>query len=465
MKNNKFRSACALVISMFIFLGVFSGCKKEEVLKIWVGAESLEFYQRKMNEWVAAYNAANSKPFPWTVVVERIDAGTAAARFLDDTAAGADIFTIPHDNLGRLIAGASAIGPVTDPRLLQQIENDNPQIFLEVIKGKVGDVEYTFGIPYISQAVMLYYNKDYISDEDVKTWEAVWAIAKANGKQSVTINAPEADGYNNAFLVLATRASDGMPIADLYLNKELANCNFNSELAVAVMQWGQRFFTDSSPDGRIIYGAKRVSDSGWEVELANEVSLSVISGAWHFNAARAALGSKLGIAALPSFTLTAADVAGTNAQAGTVMRSGTFSDTRMFVMKKYKQGDKKAEVVQEILLYLSGKAMQEAAFEECANLPAYKNAAAEFRKVQENSVEGLLARVQYEMFASGRPQPFGANARMNNWYYSQGAPQIIFDILTNAKDSSGNPQYDTTDKIRKGMSVVETIWRTGRRPE
>jgi arabinogalactan oligomer/maltooligosaccharide transport system substrate-binding protein len=465
MKKSGFRFLCtaAVIIAALSFL---SGCsKKVETIKIWVGSEAKTFYQGKMEDWVAAYNTAHDKPFPWTVMVESVDTGAAASKFLDDTAAGADIFTVAHDNLGKLIAGTSAIAPITDEKLLAQIANDNPSIFLEVIKGKVGDpgVEYTFGVPYIAQALVLYYNKGFYTDEDVKTWEAMWAKAKANGKQSVTVNGD--DGYNNSFLVLATRASDGTPIADIYVDQRFENCNFNSDLAVAVMQWGQRFFTDASHDGRVIYGAKKVSDSGWEVELKNEVSLSLIGGAWNFNAARAALGSKLGIAPLPNFTLAPSDVAGTNVSAGTVMKSGTFADTKIFVMKKLPRGDKKAEQLQNILLYLSSREIQEGAFEQCANLPAYKNASAEFAKIQENTPEGLLAQVQYEMFANGRAQPFGSNARMNNWYYSQGAPAIVLDILTNAKDSGGNHLYDTTDKIRAGMAVIETIWKTGRRPE
>ena len=435
---------------------VFTSCKKEEVIRIWVGSEAKNFYQEKMDQWVAQYNAANSKPFEWTVIVESVDTGSAAAKFLDDTDAGADILTIAHDNLGRLIAGASAIGPITDEKLLAQIRNDNPDIFFGIIKGTVGGQEYTFGVPYRSQALVLYYNKDFISDEEVKTWDAIWQVARTSGKQSVTINGE--DGYNNSFLVLATRESDGMPIADIYVNGDFANCNFNSDLAVATMQWGQRFFTDTSPEGRINYGAKRVAVSTWEIELANEAALSMIGGSWNFNAARAALGSKLGIAPLPSFTLTAADVAGTNIPAGTVMRSGTFADAIMFVMKKYPQGSQKAAYVQQILTYLSSKEVQEEAFNSFANQPAYKNAAAEFAGIRADTIEGLLSRTQYEMFASGRPQPFGVNARMNNWYYSQGGPAVLLDIL------SDKTLYDTTAKIREGMFVIETIWKTGKRP-
>jgi hypothetical protein len=49
---------------------------------------------------------------------------------------------------------------------------------------------------------------------------------------------------------------------------------------------------------------------------------------------------------------------------------------------------------------------------------------------------------------------------MNNWYYSQGAPGIVLNILTNTDNLYGTPA-----QIREGMSVVETIWKTGRRPE
>ena len=437
----------------------FLSCKKDNAIKIWVGIESVEFYQEKMDRWVENWKAANGgKDFPFPIRVEGVDTGAAAGRFLDDTAAGGDIFTVAHDNLGRLIAGSSAIAPVLNETLLRQIQSDNPSSFLEAIKGKVGGVEYTFGIPYIAQALVLYYNTSFLSEEDVKTWEGIWQIARENGKQSVSVNGD--DGYNNSFIVLSERASDGQRIADLYVNGEFTNCNFNSELTLAALRWGQRFFTDMSADGRISYGGRRPSDSGWEIGLANEATLSHIGGAWNFNAARAALGSKLGIAMLPSFTLIEADVAGTNIAAGTVMNSGTFADTKMFVMKKHKQGEKKAEYLEEILIYLSSKAMQEQSFIQCSNLPAYKNAGVEFSAMQQNTLEGRLAKMQIEMFDRGRPQPFGADSRMNPYYYSSGAPGIVLNILENT-----NNLYDTTAQIREGMYIIETIWRTGRRPE
>jgi len=417
-------------------------------IKIWVGAEAVPFYLQKMNEY-----RARNPGFAYTVTVEAVDAGSAAAKFMDDTAAGADIFSIAHDNLGKLTAGASVIGPVTDQALLRQIQNDNPASFQSLVKATVQNTEYTFGIPYRSQALILYYNKARLTEDDVKTWEGILAKAKSLGKQSVSLLGD--DGYNNSFLVLATRESDQRAIADIFLNNVLTNSNITSDLAVATMQWGRRFFTDAN-------GGKKPSDSGWEVELKNEASLSLIGGAWNFKAASAALGSNLGIAVLPNFTLTAEDVAGTNIAAGTTMRSGTFSDAFLFVMKKYNTNNAaeaaRAAAVQQVLLYLSSKEVQEEAFNAIQNQPAYKNARTEFTGTRANTIEGLLARMQFEMFDRGRPQPI-FNARANLYYYQSGGPQIILDILTNI----GN-QYSTTQQVRSGLAIVESIWKTGSRP-
>jgi len=443
-----------LIITVF-GIPVFAGGGSESAptagggnIKIWVGAEAVPFYQGKVNEYVQ-----KNPSFGYTVTVEAVDAGSAAAKFMDDTAAGADIFSIAHDNLGRLTAGASAIGPITDQALLRQVQNDNPASFQSLIKSTVQGTEYTFGVPYRSQSLVLYYNKAHLTENDVRTWEGILAKAKSLGKQSVSINGD--DGYNNSFLVLATRASDSTPVATIFRNNVLTDSNVTSDLAVATMQWGQKFFTDTN-------GAKKASDSGWEVELRDQVSLSMIGGAWNYRAASVALGSNLGIAVLPNFTLTAQDVTGTNITANTVMRSGTFADAFLFVMKKYNPNvpaeAHRYAAVQRILTYLSGKEVQEEAFNAIQNLPAYKNARTEFTGVRANTTEGLLARMQFEMFDRGRPQPI-SSPRANLYYYQSGGPQIILDILTN----NGN-QYNNAAQIRAGLAVVESIWKTGQRP-
>jgi len=85
------------------FMTVLAGCSSNSPLLIWVGAESNVFYTEKMAEYVTEYNLTHDKEFPFEISVKGVDTGTAAATFMDDTDAGADIFTVAHDNLGKLM--------------------------------------------------------------------------------------------------------------------------------------------------------------------------------------------------------------------------------------------------------------------------------------------------------------------------------------------------------------------------
>jgi arabinogalactan oligomer/maltooligosaccharide transport system substrate-binding protein len=422
-----------------------ASCGAEAPLTIWVGTESAEFYTQAMAEYAAAYEQRTGNAFPHEIAVKGVDTGTAAATFLEDTQAGADIFTVAHDNLGRLTRGSSAIAPVTDAALLSQINNDNPSTFLNVIKSSVDGTEYTFGIPYVAQSLVLYYNKKYLNENDVKSWESIVAKAAANNKQALSLAGT--DGFNNSFILLAKNAANKATTLKLYENGDIQQNFALGDDTVSKMKWGQWLFTHPN-------GAKRPTESGWTVELTNEVSIAFISGAWHFNGARSALGSNLGIAQLPTFTITADQAYGTTA-AGTVFKSGTFADAKIFVMKK---NSEKAEHLQDILKFLSSKEIQERSFVAAQNLPAYKNAGSEFASMQGDSLENQLARIQIEMFDHGIPQPFGFDNRYNFYYYSKGAPDLLLEIYEN-----NETKYTSFDQIKAQLAIVQRIWITGER--
>ena len=410
---------------------------------IWVGIESADFYQEVVNEYIAEYNANPDLPYfyPHTIEVRPVDGGTAAGVFLDDPAAGPDILSVAHDNLGRLISGSPAISPVTSETLLAQINEQNTQEIINVITGTSEEVDYVFGVPYEAQSLILYYNNEYLTEDDVKTWEGIWAVAKENDTKATTVTG--LDGFNNSFLVLASNAETGVMPVQIYEGGILTNTEFVNDGAISVMKWGQRFFSDPN-------GAGEASSSGWEVELTNGDTLSIIGGSWHFNAAQAALGTKLSVAVLPQFTLTEDDAYGT-IEAGTVMQSGTFADAKMFVMNKRSVH---LQFLQPILLYMTEKSIQEASFLENGTLPAYKNALTEFDGMSGDDILTQLAVSQIAMFQFGIPQPFGVDARFNFYYYQKQGPEKIFDLLINR---DGN--FSTDAEIIAQMELVEATWR------
>ena len=435
-----------LIFAIFMFsIFLLAGCSRSEPLTIWVGTESADFYTAKMDEYVDLYKEKTGNDFPYPISVKGVDTGTAAAIFLEDTQAGADIFTVAHDNLGRLTRGSSAIAPVSDQELLDQIVMDNPDTFLNVIKANVSGTDYTFGIPYVAQSLVLYYNKEYLNETDVLTWEGILAKAIQHNKQALSLAGT--DGFNNSFLLLAKNKLTGETSLKLYENGDINENYALGDDTIAKLKWGQDFFTHPN-------GAKRPTESGWTVELTNGQSLAFISGAWHFNGAKSALGSKLGVAILPSFTINQTQAYG-SVQAGTVFQSGTFADAKIFVMKK---NSEKADYLQDILKFLTSKEVQEESFVAAQNLPAYKNAGTEFASMQGESLENQLARAQIEMFENGIPQPFGFDNRYNFYYYSKGAPDLILEILEN-----NNNNFTTFEQIKNQLQIVQNIWITGNR--
>lgn len=437
-----------LIVTMALaVLGTFLlvACGGKKKVEVWVGNESKTFYDSKVEDFKAFYKDKYGKDYGYTINIVGMDTGSAATTFMDDPSVGADLFTVAHDNLGKLIAGSSAIAPVETEDLLAQIRNDNPEAFIDAVTATHSGKEYVFGIPYVAQSLVLYYDKEAVTEEQVKTWEGMMAAAKAKGDTVKAMTITGEDGFNNSFLLLATNAETKATSLKLYPNGVAADSFGAGDDTIAIMKWGQDFFSNEN-------GGKLPDSDGWEVALKNGSALSVISGAWHFNAAKSALGSKLGIALLPKFTIT--EAYGTVA-AGTVFQSGTFADTKMFAIKKG-LGDEKQAAVEALALYFSSKGVQEESYLAANNLPAYKNAAVEFESMKGTAEQAVLATRQIEMFEHGIAQPFGKDPKFNTYYYSKGAPAIIIDILKNA-----DGKYSTTAQIKSGLEVIQNIWRTG----
>lgn len=450
MKNKKLLSLVVSALTLASVVGCGGGKGGENVITIWVGAESVQFYSQKVEEYKDYYAQQKGEKFPCTFSVKGVDTGTAADVWLSDPEVGADIFTIAHDNIAKLVDGDCPIMPVTDQSLLAQVNDMNPASFLDVIKGTYREQQYTFAIPYISQALVLFYNKQYVTAEQAKSWEGLKEAAEAAsasvGKVVQAGSFLGTDGYNFSWPVLARKASDNSTTVKIYEGGEQQNCYFQGDDTVSVMKWTQDFFKSEN-------GAKFPTSDGWEVELQNTISLSVIGGAWSYQAAKAALGSNLAITTLPTFTITENSAYG-DITAGTKFQSGTFVDCKAFVMKRE---SKCAAYLQDVVKYLTTVEMQEESFETCQNLPAYKNAATEFDAMKGESLEAQLASAQVAMSEFGIAQPFGYKAKFNTYYYSKGAPEKIKAAIENVDGS-----YSTFDAIKAECQNVEHIWRKGK---
>ena len=454
---------------VLVFVGaMFAGCGSsgDKIIRVWVGEESVEFYQTVCNEYAAA-----NPDFGYTVEVKGMDTGAVAGTISTDPKAAADIYTVAHDNIGKL-ASTQCAKPIGDQSLIDQVLADNPESFQNVIYSTLNGQKYLYGVPYISQALFLYYNKSLVTEEQAKTFEGLQEAAKAAGTKAVTVTGD--DGYNMSFALLATKVADHSTTVRIYEGAEsvsggskgVSNCQGDD--TVAVFRWLQEFAADEN-------GFKWASPDGWDADLdkSNKGVLAVIGGAWHYNTAKAALGeTNLGIALIPTFTLTASSVEGlSGVSAGDVYRGGTFADCKCFMINANSSKDKYA-AEQALIKFMSSKEIQNRSYLECLNVPAYVGASTFIQqcyndgKVTESQFN--LAAMQVGMAEWGIPQPF-VTGTLNSYYYSKNAPQVLRAIVDRtAYPTTGDTILSETESlegIRRALYLVEYLWMHGTVPK
>ena len=462
-----------LVVTMLAAL--FTGCggkekkaevKDDGVIRVWVGEESAEFYKKVCDDYVASHS-----DFGYKIEVKGMDTGSIAGTITNDPTAAADIYTVAHDNIGKL-ASTQCAKPITDEGLIDQVLADNPEAYRGVIYSTLNDKEYLYGVPYISQALFLYYNKALVTEEQAKSFEGLQEAAKAAGTKAITVTGD--DGFNMSFALLARKVSDKSTTVKLYEGAESVSggskgtSNCQGDDTVAIVRWLQDFEADPN-------GFKWASPDGWDADLDkdNKGVLAVIGGAWHYNTAKSALGeSNLGIAMIPTFKLTEAACEGlSSVSAGDEYRGGTFADCKCFMINAYSAASKYAKE-QELIKYLSSKEVQNESYVECLNVPAYVGASDFIKqcfdegKVTESQYS--LAAMQVAMAEWGIPQPF-ITGTLNTYYYSKNAPAVFRAMIDKtAYPTTGDQiltETESLESIRKGLYLIEYIWMHGQTPK
>ena len=454
MKYKKVVVAIATLGTAISLAACGSGGGSKGEISLWVGAESVDFYKT-----ITAKYVEDNPSFNYTVNVVAADTGTIAGSMIADNTACGDIITVAHDNIGKL-AQRSLVKVLTDESLLAQIEADNPNEYKDVIRSTVPgtDDKYVIGSPYISQALFLMYNKQYVTEEQAKTFEglqqAALALRESDSSKKGDIHGctlAGTDGYNFSFTLLARKVSDNSTTLKIYEGLEKANCYCQGDDTVAVTRWAQDAFRNGTLEWP--------NDSGYATMLQTHTALAVVGGAWHYNAVVSAIGKEnVGLALIPTFTLTASQVAETSVPANTVMRGGTFADCKCFVINGASDASKYA-AEQELIKYLSSKDVQNLSFKNAMNVPAYKGAMEYIESVKSEIDANVyeLAKAQSQMAEFGIPQPF-VTATLNNYYYQSGAPDLYKNvIIIDEKDENDA----SLRKVREVLYTIEYVWKWG----
>jgi len=418
-------------------------------ITFWVGDESTTFYTNLAKQY-----KEENPDFAYDVKITGADTGSTGGSMTSDNTACADVVTVAHDNIGKMLE-KSKILSFDNTDVISMVDADNPTSYHDVIyyKGTNDTESKLYGVPYISQALFLYYNKSKVTDEQVKTFEGLMSAASANNTYAFTITG--ADGYNYSFNLLARKASDNSTTLKLFEGFKRAGCYVQGDDEVASLSWAHRVFNDKN-------GGMMPSDSGWASDVQAGKVLSVVGGAWHYNSAVSAFGqSNLGIVKLPTYSLSAADVTGTSISSGTVMQAGTFADCKVFCLNAAMSADK-YEPAQKLIGYFASKKNQLQSFIECGNVPAYNGADKDIEGVKDQieSTRYDLAVAQTAMNAYGIPQPF-IKGTLNTAYYSTKAPDVYKDAIVSTEWKTTTTTGGTA---RETLYAMEYIYKKGEQP-
>lgn len=142
-------------------------------LKIWVEETNFD----NVNKMIASFKEAYADQATFSITLEAQPDADTRDDLLADVHNGADVFSMPDDQLYSMIAGG-ALSPVINA---DKVSSENLEEAIDAASYK--DVLYAY--PYSADnGYFLYYDKNYFSEDDVKSLDKILQVAAENGKSS-----------------------------------------------------------------------------------------------------------------------------------------------------------------------------------------------------------------------------------------------------------------------------------------
>jgi arabinogalactan oligomer/maltooligosaccharide transport system substrate-binding protein len=282
--------------------------EEAEVIKltVWVG----DNYPAVTEKMVESFKEENEDIYGVTfdITIGIQPEGTVKDTVLNDPEAAADVFTFADDQLFELVA-AGALEPLGDYDAEVREANGAGAISLATVGGTL----YAFPMN-VSNGYFLYYNKEFLNEEDVQTLDKILEVAEANGK-FFAFDMP------NAWYLYSFFKGAGLEVVSPD-GKTNESCNWNA--------------TDTTPTGAEVYeallaitgskGFKSLGDADTVAAIKDGSVIAAVNGPWNANAVQEALGDNYGCAKLPTYTV-----------AGNQYQMASFAGGKLIGVSSYSQ--------------------------------------------------------------------------------------------------------------------------------
>jgi arabinogalactan oligomer/maltooligosaccharide transport system substrate-binding protein len=326
-----------------------SGEKSDEkvTLKVWVDPDSGEYYKKVVDQFIK-----ENPDKKYEIDVVESDTGKAQEFVKKDPDAAADIFSMPHDQLGQLVDSGTVY---KNTKYADEIKKKNSEPAVQAATYN-GDL---YGYPYGMESLFLYYDKSKLNEEDVKTFEGITKKAKLG------LNLSEAGA--NYTLVPSILANNVKLYGDN--GEDINGSTFNSPEGVQALEW-----ISSLKNNKNVVHVNADSISAMQSGKIN----ALVSGPWSYNQVKEILGDNTGVAVYPT-----ADFGNGPVQ----LKS--FLGVKLYSVKATTKHPLEA---MKLANYLSSSAVQEQTFKEKGTTPTDMKVQ-ESAEVQANSLASVVIQM------------------------------------------------------------------------
>ena len=278
----------SLVLALCMVLSLCSCALAEDVtLTVWVGDnQDIEWINGVIDNFKAAYPDNN-----YTINVGVQNEGDCSKTVLNDPTAAADVFTFADDQFNSLLNGG-ALQQVLDGAV-DVIANNTP----ESIAAATGDDGNLYAYPATADnGYFMFYNKEYFTEDDVKSFNTMLDKAAAAGKY---VGFP----MSNAWYFYSWFKGAGLEMR-VTEDGVTNTCNWNAtDTPITGVQVVEALLAIASNPG-----FKEADSDPFVAGVKDGSIIAGVSGTWNANVAAEAWGDNYAATKLPTYTVAGQEV-------------------------------------------------------------------------------------------------------------------------------------------------------------
>lgn len=362
-----------IMFPMLLLTVLLSGCQKndpvplEEVqtpdfdtvnLTVWGAAEDEELLRQIIDKFEEAYSGQAD----FAITFQPQSESSCTNALMGDLENGADVFAFADDQLNTLVA-AGALDPVENAESVRQ--SNLPEA---VAAASVDDTLYALPLT-ADNGYFLYYDKEYFTQEDIRSLDRMLDIAAEHGKK-VSME------WSSGWYVYSLFGNTGLTVG---LNPDgITNyCTWNStEGKIKGTDVAQAMLDIAGHPGFI-----STDDAGFLAGVQDGTIIAGVNGVWNAMAVKEAWGDDFAAAKLPYYTC-----------AGQKVQMASFAGYKLIGVNAYTEHRQWAEKLAE---WIANEENQKLRFRLRGQGPSNKNAAAS-KEVQDSpAIAALLEQSEF----------------------------------------------------------------------